>query len=144
MMKKTTIKSKASPAPATKTAAAPKSAKPAKSAATKASTLTTAQATAGLAALAAKAVTGRPAITLIVAQVDVGFGNALYLRGDGAGLSWDKGAPMTCVANDRWEIALESAAQPFAVKFLINDTTWSTGADYTVQPGATVTLQPSF
>src|SRR5690606_12500637 len=34
--------------------------------------------------------------TVIVAKIDVGFGNALYLRGDGPGLSWSKGVPMDC------------------------------------------------
>jgi hypothetical protein len=30
-------------------------------------------------------------VTTISASFDVGFGNALYVRGEGAGLSWDKG-----------------------------------------------------
>ena len=82
--------------------------------------------------------------TPTVPAVEVGFGNSLYLRGEGPGLSWDKGVRMECVSDDRWSIALGEAGRPFVFKFLINDETWSTGPDYTVSPGTTVTLTPSF
>lgn len=143
-MKKAITKSKTSPAPATKTAPVPKTAKASKPAPKKAAAITPAEATAGLAALAAKAVVGKPAATLVAAQVDIGFGNALFLRGAGAGLSWDKGVPMTCVAGDRWEATLEGLTGPTAVKFLINDTTWSVGEDYVLQPGVSATFDPAF
>ncbi len=83
-------------------------------------------------------------VTTISATVDVGFGNALYLRGEGPGLSWDKGVRMECVADDRWSLALGESARPFVFKFLINDATWSAGPDFTVSPGTTVTLTPTF
>lgn len=84
------------------------------------------------------------AATTIIAQVDVGFGNQLYLRGDGAGLSWDHGVEMACVRDDQWSYRLEGVTRPLNFKFLINDVTWSTGPDYTVAPEATVVLTPSF
>ena len=83
-------------------------------------------------------------VTTISANIDVGFGNALYLRGEGPGLSWDKGVRMECVADDRWSLALGESARPFVFKFLINDETWSAGPDYTVSAGTTVTLTPTF
>lgn len=83
-------------------------------------------------------------VTTISANVDVGFGNSLYIRGEGPGLDWEKGVRMECVSDDRWSIALGEAGRPFVFKFLINDETWSTGPDYTVSPGTTVTLTPTF
>jgi hypothetical protein len=83
-------------------------------------------------------------VTTIVAAIDVGFGNHLTLRGEGAGLSWDKGLPLECSADDRWSITLSSGSQPIVCKFLINDETWCTGDDYTVLPGSSVVLSPSF
>jgi hypothetical protein len=87
-----------------------------------------------------------PAVVVrtISANFDVGFGNALYLRGEGPGLSWDKGVRMECVADDRWSLALGGSAKPFVFKFLVNDEKWSAGPDYTVSPGTTVTLSPAF
>lgn len=83
-------------------------------------------------------------VTTVSASLDVGFGNALYLRGEGPGLSWDKGTRMECVADDRWTLALGESSRPFVFKFLINDEIWSTGDDYTVTPGVSVTLTPTF
>lgn len=82
--------------------------------------------------------------TTVVAAVDVGFGNHLTLRGEGSGLSWDVGVPLECVSDDRWTITLPESAHPIVCKFLINDVTWCTGEDYTVLPGSTVVLSPTF
>ena len=82
--------------------------------------------------------------TTIVAAVDVGFGNSLSIRGVGPGLSWDAGLVMDCVADDRWSITLPESSQPIVCKFLLNDSTWCSGEDYTVLPGSSVVLSPSF
>lgn len=86
----------------------------------------------------------RSVVTTITANVDVGFGNSLTLRGEGAGLSWDKGIRMECVADDRWTLTLGESARPIVFKFLINDQTWNVGGDYTVVPGSSATLRPTF
>lgn len=89
--------------------------------------------------------TAAPAVvTSITALIDVGFGNALHIRGEGAGLSWDCGVPMECVADNQWRIVLGESGRPFAFKFLVNDLSWSAGPDYVVEAGATVTLEPTF
>jgi len=121
-MKKTT-KTKKTPAPATKPAAAPKIAKP-----------------------AAPAVVTKPKVSrvTIVAKIDVGFGNTLYVRGDGAGLAWDKGTLLTCESSDTWSIVLDRVSKPIAFKFVLNDIEWSAGEDYMAMPGDTVTVGPVF
>ena len=87
---------------------------------------------------------GVPVTTTIVAAIDVGFGNSLTLRGQGPGLSWDAGVPLECSADDRWTITLPETSQPILCKFLINDSAWCTGEDYTVLPGSSVVLSPTF
>lgn len=82
--------------------------------------------------------------TFISARVDIGFGNHLYLRGEGPGLSWDHGIAMDCVAADGWAATLKGATSPVIFKVLINDDTWCTGNDYVVEPGQSVTVTPSF
>lgn len=82
--------------------------------------------------------------TAITALIDVGFGNSLFIRGEGAGLSWDKGVPLDCVADDKWSITLGESGRPVVFKFLINDTAWSAGEDYTVAPGTSITVTPVF
>ena len=83
-------------------------------------------------------------LTLISARIDVGFGNTLYLRGEGPGLSWDKGVVMECTGDAQWTLKLSESARPVVFKFLLNDTVWSTGEDYTAKPGASAVFAPVF
>lgn len=85
-----------------------------------------------------------PQPTVIQANVDVGFGNTLHIRGEGPGLSWDRGQTLDCLTDDLWSFTIEAAAKPLIFKFLINDETWCTGDDYVVEPGNKITLVPSF
>ena len=83
-------------------------------------------------------------ITTITAKIDVGFGNAIYVRGDGPGLSWDKGLVMDCAADDEWTITISDAVKPVVFKLLMNDLTWCAGNDYLVEPGGKITIEPTF
>lgn len=83
------------------------------------------------------------AASIITARIDVGFGNAVYIRGN-APLSWQKGLPLECVAGDKWSITVSELKTPLAFKFLLNDETWSAGDDYLVEPGQSVTVEPNF
>lgn len=82
--------------------------------------------------------------SVVQAKIDIGFGNTLFIRGEGAGLSWDKGIAMDNVSADEWRIELSGAQAPVVFKFLVNDLTWSAGEDYTVAVGDTVMLVPTF
>lgn len=91
-----------------------------------------------------KPVEPQPAATTIFARIDVGFGNALYLRGEGPGLSWDAGLPMECVEDDLWKMTLGDSPGGFTFKFLVNDLAWSKGADCVIASGASETFVPEF
>lgn len=83
-------------------------------------------------------------LTVVAARVDIGFGNHLFLRGTGPGLSWDIGVPMVNAGSDLWSIDLMGATSPIVCKFLINDECWSAGPDYVVDPGAQLEVTPLF
>ena len=149
--KKKNTHAKSSPAPATKSAAsarkpaARKSAAPATAPAAKlaAPSVNPASVPVSVPAVVRPAVVP-PSVTTISAQVDVGFGNTLYIRGAGGGLSWSVGLPMPCVAGDLWRISLDAARQDIAFKVLVNDLTWNTGPDFAVAAGTHVTVKPAF
>ncbi len=85
-----------------------------------------------------------PVLTTITAEIDIGFGNTLWLRGDGPGLSWETGLIMDCVADDKWSLTLADAGAPVVFKFLVNDLSWSAGDDYVVKQGGSIALKPTF
>ena len=80
---------------------------------------------------------------MIEAKVDVGFGNALYLRGEGLGLSWNQGIPLTCVDGSTWKWSGEGADN-LKFKLLLNDAIWCQGEDFTAMPGERVQVSPAF
>jgi hypothetical protein len=82
--------------------------------------------------------------TVIHASIDIGFGNTLYVRGEGAGLSWDAGIAMECVSDDQWSLSLPGTSKAITYKLLVNDLSWSIGPDYVAEPGSSVSLTPTF
>ena len=89
-----------------------------------------------------KPVPATAGLTVVVAKIDVGFGNLLFIRGEGPGLSWERGVPMDCVASDQWTWSTAAATRPFAYKVLINDERWSAGEDYVAEVGVENTISP--
>ncbi|MFO8028211.1 MAG: hypothetical protein R6U56_11150 [Opitutales bacterium] len=93
---------------------------------------------------AKKVVAKKPVTTSIIANVDVGFGNTLYIRGEGADLSWDKGTALNNDSPYTWSFRTTAAKEPVTFKFLINDEAWSDGENLTVAAGGTSATSPVF
>ena len=85
-----------------------------------------------------------PSVTTIIATADIGWGNQLYLRGEGGGLSWEAGVPMTCNGNDEWVWVSTSNDPIFQFKFVLNDKFWSLGENLVASRGETNRSYPSF
>jgi hypothetical protein len=79
----------------------------------------------------------------IEAKIDVGFGNTLFLRGEGRGLSWSKGVPLTCVDGNTWKWTGDAGEQ-LKFKLLLNDQVWSQGEDLIAKPGQKLEIAPAF
>ena len=90
------------------------------------------------------AVAVEPPATFLSAQIDIGFGNHLYVRGEGPGLSWDHGLAMDNTGFNLWTATIKGATLPVVFKVLVNDLTWSAGPDYSVEPGQSITITPTF
>jgi hypothetical protein len=82
-------------------------------------------------------------VTTIEAKIDVGFGNKLFLRGEGGGLSWDHGTPLKCVDPQTWQWTGQ-VGDTLKFKVLLNDTVWAKGEDFIASPGKRVEVFPAF
>jgi len=94
--------------------------------------------------LAKKATKKKVQKTTVIARVDVGFGNSLYIRGEGAELSWDKGILLDNVSPYEWSFDTTQAKGDLSFKFLINDEVWADGDDLVVAQGDTSISSPVF
>jgi hypothetical protein len=92
----------------------------------------------------AKSPTKKALKTSIIARVDVGFGNQLYIRGTGADLSWEEGLPLENVSAYEWTFSTTEAKSDVTFKFLINDELWAEGDNVTVARGGSSISSPVF
>lgn len=75
-------------------------------------------------------------VTRLIATAYIGIGQKLYLRGDGPGLSWEKGVPLQFVSIGKWLWQSADATAPFAAKLYKNDQVECTGlGEITLKPG---------
>jgi hypothetical protein len=80
---------------------------------------------------------------VIEAKIDVGFGNNLFVRGQGAGLSWERGVQLENVDQKTWRLAVP-ATDKLQFKLLLNDIVWAQGEDVVAAPGKKVQVTPAF
>lgn len=59
--------------------------------------------------------------TRLVITAYIGIGNRLFIRGDGPGLSWDKGVPLSFISIGKWRWETNDAVQPISFKLYKND-----------------------
>ncbi|HTL69082.1 MAG TPA: hypothetical protein VL200_15560 [Lacunisphaera sp.] len=82
--------------------------------------------------------------TRLLATAYIGIGNKLYIRGDGPGLSWDKGVPMQFVSIGKWGWATHDATAPVACKLYKNDETAALSGEIRLEPGKHVEITALF
>ncbi len=59
--------------------------------------------------------------TRLVVTAYIGIGNRLFIRGDGPGLTWEKGVPLNFVSIGKWRWETNDASAPIQFKLLKND-----------------------
>ena len=82
--------------------------------------------------------------TRLLATAYIGIGNKLFIRGDGPGLSWDKGVPMQFVSIGKWGWATHDATGPVACKLYKNDETAALSGEIFLEPGKHVEVTALF
>jgi hypothetical protein len=82
--------------------------------------------------------------TRLLATAYIGIGNKLYIRGNGPGLSWDKGEPMQFVSIGKWGWATNSATAPISCKLYKNDESEALTGAVTLEPGRHVEITALF
>jgi chemotaxis protein histidine kinase CheA len=82
--------------------------------------------------------------TRLLVTAYIGIGNKLFIRGDGPGLSWDKGVPMQFVSIGKWGWASHEAAGPVRCKLYKNDETAALSGEVTLEPGKHVEVTALF
>jgi hypothetical protein len=74
--------------------------------------------------------------TRLIATAYIGIGNRLFIRGEGPGLSWEKGVPLQFVSIGKWRWETNDASSPVRFKLYKNDELECTiRGEQTLEPG---------
>jgi hypothetical protein len=83
--------------------------------------------------------------TRLIVTAYIGIGNRLFIRGEGPGLSWEKGVPLSFVSIGKWRWDTNDATSAVKFKLYKNDETeCSALGERSVEPGAQQELTASF
>ncbi len=75
-------------------------------------------------------------LTRLLVTAYIGIGNKLYIRGDGPGLSWERGTPLQFVSIGKWRWETPEATVPVTLKIYKNDVLeCTTPGPLALQPG---------
>jgi hypothetical protein len=83
-------------------------------------------------------------LTVVEANVNVGLGNAIYIRGQGDGLSWDNGQRLSRGFGGTWIWTTSKARGKVQFRLLLNDKTCAKGEDFAVEAGKLIEVAPVF
>jgi hypothetical protein len=65
--------------------------------------------------------------TRLIATAYIGIGNRLFIRGEGPGLSWEKGVPLQFISIGKWRWETVETSSPIPFKLYKNDAVECTG-----------------
>jgi uncharacterized protein YoxC len=83
--------------------------------------------------------------TRLIVTAYIGIGNRLFIRGDGPGLAWDRGVPLTFISIGKWRWETSDATATVRFKLYKNDQVeCSALGARSVEPGAQQELNAAF
>lgn len=82
--------------------------------------------------------------TRITVRYNAGFKNNLFIRGKGAGLSWEHGVQLKNVGPDEWVWETHMPFNDCEFKVLINDKQYEVGENHHARGGLSFQYSPKF
>jgi hypothetical protein len=86
---------------------------------------------------------GKPGEVLVIVNVMIGLGNKPFIRGTGAGLSWDKGVPMEFLEIGKWSWQTKNDQDWLEFQIFKNDHQ-ADKSIYRLKPGEVIEVVPQF
>jgi hypothetical protein len=84
-------------------------------------------------------------VTRLLVTAYIGIGNKLYVRGEGPGLSWEKGVPLQFVSIGKWRWETPDASESLTLRLYKNDEQECVSlGEFTLAPGHQQEVHASF
>lgn len=82
--------------------------------------------------------------TFLTVHYDAGYNNALFIRGSGAGLNWEKGIQLKNTGSDTWVWETSTKFDTCEYKILLNDSVYENGPNQQLAFGKQIEHTPNF
>ncbi len=82
--------------------------------------------------------------SVLVVDALIGIGNKPYLRGEGGGLSWQRGVPMEFVEIGKWQWLAEGSTEDIRCRVYRNDELAAEGDEIVIPAGQRVSVSANF
>jgi len=82
--------------------------------------------------------------TVVEAKADLGLGDALYIRGKGGSLSWERGQQLTWVGRHTWVWSSNQPEGNIVFQLVLNDQVWARGREVVLEAGKRMQVEPDF
>jgi hypothetical protein len=82
--------------------------------------------------------------TVVAVDLELGANNAVFIRGKGCGLRWDRGQPLTCLGPRRWVWSAGPSEERVEFGLLLDDQVWARGEKMVLDPGRSIEITPDF
>jgi hypothetical protein len=83
-------------------------------------------------------------MTRVTIRYNVGYSNHLFIRGNGAGLSWTHGRMLKNIGPDEWVWETNVPFSDCEFKVLINDRHFESGENHHIHEGIVLQYTPKF
>lgn len=83
-------------------------------------------------------------LTIVEAAVPLGLGDTLFIRGEGAELTWDHGQELSRLDDSTWVWSTRHARHSITFKLLLNDRVWQQGDNCVLMARRKISLAPVF
>jgi hypothetical protein len=81
---------------------------------------------------------------IIEARAELGPGHSLFVRGQGAGLSWRQGTPLVQADPSTWIWANGRLEETVIFQLLLDDQIWAKGENLVLEAGRQIEITPDF
>lgn len=88
--------------------------------------------------------TPKSSLSKITIKCNCGYGNNIFLRGEGGGLSWEKGVLLKNIDADTWVWETDRPFNHCQFKISLNDTQYEKGENHQLKHGSHVSITPNF
>jgi hypothetical protein len=80
---------------------------------------------------------------VLATNLELGANNKVFIRGQGGGLTWERGQPLAFIGGGVWVWSTDETNR-IEFQLLLNDLIWERGETHVLERGGSIRIAPDF